>query len=135
MVSTGGGAFQLEDTTFCGGGVRFDLEEGVILSLDKGYILISRGLLPPLEWSKLVSVAALQQQSPHHSFNCGPLCIAAAYHAAKGDYLAEMTFDENKLCQHLVNCFECQELTPFPLAPPKETVCRAQQQNILIEIH
>ena len=29
VVSTGGGAFQLEDTTFCGGGVRFDLEEGV----------------------------------------------------------------------------------------------------------
>ena len=28
-VSTGGGAFHLEDTTFCGGGVRFDLEEGV----------------------------------------------------------------------------------------------------------
>ena len=24
-----GGDFQLEDTTFCGGGVRFDLEEGV----------------------------------------------------------------------------------------------------------
>ena len=56
----------------------------------------------------LVSVAALQQQSPR-SFNCGPLCIAAAYHAAK--------------------------LTPFPLAPPKKTVCRAKQQNILIEIH
>ena len=29
MVSTGGDAFLLEDTTFCGGGVRFDLEEGV----------------------------------------------------------------------------------------------------------
>ena len=25
----GPGAFQLEDTTFCGGGVHFDLEEGV----------------------------------------------------------------------------------------------------------
>ena len=27
----------------------FDREEEIILSLDKGYILISRGLLPPLE--------------------------------------------------------------------------------------
>ena len=27
----------------------FDREEGIILSLDKGYILISWGLLPPLE--------------------------------------------------------------------------------------
>ena len=82
----------------------------------------------------LVSVAALQQQSPR-TFNCGPLCIAAAYHAAKGDNLAEITFDENKLCKHLVNCFERQELTPFPLAPPEKTVHRAKQQNILIEIN
>ena len=29
--------------------MRFDREEGIILSLDKGYILISRGLLPRLE--------------------------------------------------------------------------------------
>ena len=29
--------------------MHFDHEEGIILSLDKGYILISRGLLPPLE--------------------------------------------------------------------------------------
>ena len=29
MVLTGGGAFLLEDTTLCGGGVGFDLEEGV----------------------------------------------------------------------------------------------------------
>ena len=29
VVLTGGGAFQLEDTIFCGGGVRFDLKEGV----------------------------------------------------------------------------------------------------------
>ena len=28
VVSTGGGTFLLEDTSFCGG-VRFDLEEGV----------------------------------------------------------------------------------------------------------
>ena len=29
--------------------MHFDREEGIMLSLDKGYILISRGLLPPLE--------------------------------------------------------------------------------------
>ena len=29
MISSGGGAFLLEDTGFCGGEVRFDLEEGV----------------------------------------------------------------------------------------------------------
>ena len=82
----------------------------------------------------LVSVVALQQQSPR-TFNYGPLCIAAAYHAAKGDYLAEITFDESKLYQHLVNCFEREQLVPFPLAPPEKTVRRAKQQNILIEIN
>ena len=69
----------------------------------------------------LVSVVALQQQSPR-TLNCGPLCIAAAYHAAKGDNLAEITFDESKVRTHLVNCFESEQLTPFPLAPPKTTV-------------
>ena len=34
MVSTGGGAFQLEDTTICGGGVRFDLEGGGLAHLE-----------------------------------------------------------------------------------------------------
>ena len=29
MVSTGGSAFLSEDTSFCGGGVRFNLVEGV----------------------------------------------------------------------------------------------------------
>ena len=37
--------FDLEEGSyFAGGGVHFDHEEGIILSLDKGYILISRGL-------------------------------------------------------------------------------------------
>ena len=62
--------------------------------------------------------------------HCGSI-----YHAAKGDNLAEITFDESKLRQHLVNCFEHEKLVPFPLAPPEKTVRRAKQQNILIEIN
>ena len=58
----------------------------------------------------LVSVVALQQQSPR-TLNYGPLCIAAGYHPAKGDNLAEITFDESKLRQHLVNCFERERLS------------------------
>ena len=49
MVSTGGGAFLLEDITLCGGGVHFDLEEGSSssgvgghTSLGEGCILIAR---------------------------------------------------------------------------------------------
>ena len=38
--------------------MHFDREEGIILSLDKGYILISRGLLPPLEEGHIWSGAS-----------------------------------------------------------------------------
>ena len=82
----------------------------------------------------LVSVVPLQQQSSR-SLNCGPFCIAAGYHAASGDDLGSLTFDECKLRQHLVNCFETEELAPFPLAPPEMTVRRAEQKHVLIEVN
>ena len=77
----------------------------------------------------LVSVVAQQQ----YTLNFGQLHIVAANH--KGENLAEIIFDESKLCQYLVNCFEHEQVTPFPLAPPVTTVRRAKQQNILIEIN
>lgn len=75
------------------------------------------------------SVVAQQQ----YTLNFGQLCIAAAKH--KGENLAEITIDESKLCQHLVNSFEHEQVTPFPPAPPVTTVRRAKQQNILVEIN
>ena len=39
MVSTGGGASQLEDTTFCDGKVHFDLKEGVYIAPTWQYLL------------------------------------------------------------------------------------------------
>ena len=45
MVSTGGGAFLLEDTTLCGGGVHFDLEEGVKLIWSRGHTLLWEGCI------------------------------------------------------------------------------------------
>ena len=48
-VSTGGGAFHLEDTTFCGGGVRFDLEEGVYLIWSRGSYFNGGGVRLNLE--------------------------------------------------------------------------------------
>ena len=53
--------------------MRFDLEEGVILSLDKGYILISRGLLPPLEEGQIRS-NGVEQAVAHVADRCR-LCV------------------------------------------------------------
>ena len=89
--------------------------------------------LAPMDcWSLL-----LLYSSSHYActLNCGLLCIAAAYHVAKGDDLVEITFDESKLQKHLVNCFESEQLIPFPLAPPNTTVRQAKQQNVLIDIN
>ena len=39
MVLIGGGAILLVDTSFCGGGMHFDLEEGIIYyMLGEGYV-------------------------------------------------------------------------------------------------
>lgn len=76
----------------------------------------------------LVSVVALQPKSPC-TINCRQLYIAAAYHVVKGDDLAEITFDESKLREHL------EQFTPLSLASPKTTVHRAEQQNVLIKIN
>ena len=45
VVSTGGGAFLLVDTTLCGGGVRFDLEEGVQLIRSRDHTLLGEGCI------------------------------------------------------------------------------------------
>ena len=44
MVSTGGGTFLLEDTSFCGG-VRFDLEEGVWRIRSRGSYFAGEGCI------------------------------------------------------------------------------------------
>ena len=46
--------------------------------------------------SLLVEVAPIQQQQPG-SNSCGLFNIAAAYHAARGDGVESITFDERKM--------------------------------------
>ena len=82
----------------------------------------------------LVSVVPMQQQSSQ-TLNCGPLCIAAAYHTVLSDDVGSLTFDEERIRSHLTHCFEREELSPFPMAPTGTDVSRALQQNLLIEIN
>ena len=46
--------------------------------------------------------------------DCGVYAIAYAFHAARGDDLEEMTFDQATMREHLARCFSRQKLTPFP---------------------
>lgn len=46
--------------------------------------------------------------------NCGVLAIAFALHAARGDLIETIRFDEEKMRYHLMQCFEEQFFRPFP---------------------
>ena len=46
--------------------------------------------------------------------DCGVYAIAYAFHAARGDDLEKMTFDQATMREHLARCFSRQKLTPFP---------------------
>ena len=60
----------------------------------------------------LLSVVPIQQQEGAN--NCGVFAIAAAYHAAARGDLGSMVFDEGKMRNHLIKCFEQGRLTRFP---------------------
>lgn len=63
----------------------------------------------------LVTVMPIQQQEP--GFNsCRLFSIAAAYHAANGDSIKDITFSEQRMRSHLIKCFEREKLTAFPKA-------------------
>ena len=46
--------------------------------------------------------------------DCGLFAVAFAYHAALGDKLDKVTFDQDNLCDHLSSCFSNSCLTGFP---------------------
>lgn len=46
--------------------------------------------------------------------DCGVLAIAFAYHAAIGDSMDTLQFDQKKMREHLIQCFQQQFLEPFP---------------------
>ena len=75
------------------------------------------------------------QQQEEGSNNCGLFSIAAAYHAAKRDNIAAITFNENRMRSHLVHCFEHQKFTAFPKSRKIGKASRPQLQHICISIY
>ncbi len=60
----------------------------------------------------MVTRVAVQQQSG--SVDCGLFAIAYAFHAALGDDVSQLRFNQSQMRRHLLKCFSQQELTPFP---------------------
>ena len=49
--------------------------------------------------------------------DCGLFSIAAIHHSALSQDLAKISFCQDELWQHLIECFEHTEISPFPPAP------------------
>ena len=69
-----------------------------------------------------VTVIPVQQQTG--SVDCGVFSIAFAYHAALGENVGRITFAQQEMRQHLVQCFYARKLTPFPKESKKMHRCR-----------
>lgn len=62
-----------------------------------------------------IRIAEMPVQQQSNLTDCGIYSIAFAYHLAIGDEPSALNFDDSKLRQHLVQCFEAEELSPFPV--------------------
>ncbi len=60
----------------------------------------------------MVTRVPVQQQEG--GVDCGLFAVAFAFHLLHGDNIRRLTFDQGKMRRHLVECFERQELKPFP---------------------
>ena len=70
----------------------------------------------------MVNVPTVQWQKDGTDY--GVFAIAFAYHAARGDDPSRITFNQAKMQQHLVACFEEGRLSPFPHSdgPPRQSL-------------
>ena len=79
----------------------------------------------------MVTVVPVQQQKG--STDCGVYSIAAAYNAALGKNLREVTYDPDKMRAHLEKCFESEKFSPFP--PANEPVRRCSLKHLFVQVY
>ena len=60
-----------------------------------------------------------QVQRQCGSNDCGVFAIAFALHAALGHCVGDITFDQSKMRNHLLQCFKTRKLTPSPTVDKK----------------
>ncbi len=95
---------------------------------------ISAGLEEQLAriYSHLVDSVADGGLTIHHvsvqkqegTTDCGVFAIGFAFHAALGEDLAKISFDQDKLRCHILSCFEKNCLSKFPTTKKCPRACR-----------
>ena len=79
----------------------------------------------------MVTAVSVQQQEG--DVDCGLFSIAAAYHSAVGDDFRGLTFSQNDMRQHFVECFERKQLSAFPQT--SGTVTKNTRKHLFVHIH
>ena len=64
-----------------------------------------------------LNVPNVQQQTGVD--DCGLFAIAFAVHAARGDCVGELDFDQAKMRSHVIKCFSQKKMLPFPIIESK----------------
>ena len=82
-----------------------------------------------------ISVTALPVQQQRGSTVCGVMSIAFAYHAAARKNVAEITFDQCLMWQHLIACFEKESFSPFPTASNTNEIKKYVLKEFTILLH
>ena len=90
-------------------------------------------LYRPAVRDNCLMVTAVSFQQQEGDADCGLFSIAAAYHSAVGDDFRGLTFSQNDMRQHLVECFERKQLSVFP--HPSGTVTRNTRKHLFVHIH
>ena len=112
MTSLQDGEVRLYDSCFHGHKLSASIEEQLVRIYKTS---VTDRVLP-------VTVIPVQQQTG--SVDCGVFSIAFAYHAALGENVGRITFAQQEMRQHLVQCFYARKLTPFPKESKKVHRCR-----------
>ena len=68
----------------------------------------------------LLTVTRMPVQQQDGQSDCGVFSIASAYHAARGDDISWLHYDQSQMRKHLINCFEREELSPFPVVDTQQ---------------
>ena len=71
--------------------------------------MVTKWTFPPCY---LIDVPYAQQQNGDS--DCGLFAIAFAVHLALGDDVAGLNFNQSKMRQHLMKCFQQKTMMPFP---------------------
>ena len=79
----------------------------------------------------MVKADSIQQQEG--GIDCGLFSVAAAYHSAMGDNLGLVTFRQDAMRKHLMQCFEHRELSMFP--PAVGAVTKNPEKHLFVHVY